>query len=201
MATATATVSEQASSSPATLRLRPQDDEAKPMDEYRYTHLLPHFSVDRYPPLEPFDHVDPGHRALILPNPRAFLDNATSVVELTPHIGTEITGLNLAELDSSGRDQLALEVGNSKSCRAQKELNGMHNFTVRLLDVDCWSLWISKIFLIVDLTSTVNGEDISGGETNCCSLWVQMTDALFCTLKAYTSTQLRVILQATRRFI
>lgn len=78
--------------------------------KYRYAHLLPHFSADHYPPLTPFEHVDPALRALSYDNPRAFLDNATSVRELTPYLGTEITGVNLAELDSAGRDQLALEV-------------------------------------------------------------------------------------------
>lgn len=73
---------------PATLVLK---NPVKAEDDYRYAHLLPHFSQDRYPPLEPFEHVDPGHRALSHPNPRAFLQNATvtSVIELTPRLGTE----------------------------------------------------------------------------------------------------------------
>ncbi|KAJ6519393.1 TauD-domain-containing protein [Mycena sanguinolenta] len=79
-------------------------------EEYRYSHLLPHFSRDSYPPLTPFAFSDPGLRALEHPNPRAFLQNATSVVELTPRLGTEVHGINLAELDSDGRDELALEV-------------------------------------------------------------------------------------------
>ena len=78
--------------------------------EYRYAHLLPHFSADHYPPLTPFEHVDPALRAVSHDNPRAFLNSATSVCELTPYLGTEVTGVNLAELDSAGRDQLALEV-------------------------------------------------------------------------------------------
>jgi len=99
----------------ATLKLRSsaqEEEQQKQQEEqpYRYAHLLPHFSADRYPPLTPFEHVDPGHRALTLPNPRAFLENATFVDELTPHLGTEVHGVNLAELDGSGRDQLALEV-------------------------------------------------------------------------------------------
>ena len=78
--------------------------------KYRYAHLLPHFSADRYPPLTPFEHVDPASRALSHDNPRAFLDNATIVHELTPYLGTEVTGVNLAENDRTERDQLALEV-------------------------------------------------------------------------------------------
>ncbi|PFH50768.1 hypothetical protein AMATHDRAFT_75349 [Amanita thiersii Skay4041] len=79
-------------------------------EPYRYAHLLPYFSQDRYPPLTPFEHIDPGHRALLLENPRAFLDKASRVIELTPSFGTEVFGVNLAELDNSGRDQVALEV-------------------------------------------------------------------------------------------
>ncbi|KDQ54879.1 hypothetical protein JAAARDRAFT_37993 [Jaapia argillacea MUCL 33604] len=99
-----------------TLRPSPDSDDKKSQnpesseEPYRYSHLLPHFSQDRYPPLTPFEHVDPGLRALSHPDPRAFLNGATSVVELTPRLGTEIRGLNLSGLDSAGRDQLALEV-------------------------------------------------------------------------------------------
>ncbi|KAF8649898.1 hypothetical protein AX16_005657 [Volvariella volvacea WC 439] len=92
-----------------TLKLRPSDEQ-KEEEPYRYAHLLPHFSEDRYPPLTPFNHVDPGFRALSHPNPHAFLDNATSVIELTPWLGTEVRGVSLTNLDSDSRDQLALEV-------------------------------------------------------------------------------------------
>jgi sulfonate dioxygenase len=102
--TVTSTVSD-VTQQAASLKLRPAEEE-----EYRYAHLLPSFSADRYPPLTPFEHVDPGHRALSHPNPRAFLEGATSVSELTPRLGTEVIGINLAELDNTGRDQLALEV-------------------------------------------------------------------------------------------
>ncbi|KAF7978882.1 hypothetical protein HWV62_44377 [Athelia sp. TMB] len=77
---------------------------------YPYEHLLPHFSDQKYPPLTPFEHADPGLRALAHPNPRAFLDSATHVSELTPNLGTEIHGVDLAALDDTARDQLALEV-------------------------------------------------------------------------------------------
>jgi sulfonate dioxygenase len=86
-----------------------QQPEQKPED-YEYAHLLPVWVPDHYPPLEPFEHVDPGYRALQHPNPRSFLHNATTIVDLTPHLGTEVTGVSLAQLDSDGRDQLALAV-------------------------------------------------------------------------------------------
>lgn len=79
-------------------------------EPYRYAALLPVFNNDRYPPLEPFDHVDPGSRALNHPNPRSFLDGATKIDELTPSLGTEVHGVSLANLNSDERDQLALEV-------------------------------------------------------------------------------------------
>jgi len=78
-------------------------------EPYKYAHLLPHFSPDKYPPLIPFEHVDPGHRALKHADPRAFLNDAASVIALTPNLGTEVRGIRLTDLDSDGRDQLALE--------------------------------------------------------------------------------------------
>ncbi len=86
----------------------PQSGQQEP---YRYAHLLPAFPRDEhYPPLTPFDHIDPAARALSHPNPLSFLENATNTVELTPNLGTEIHGVSLAQLDSDGRDQLALLV-------------------------------------------------------------------------------------------
>jgi sulfonate dioxygenase len=80
------------------------------VEEYKYAHLLPVFVNQHYAPLEPFEYSDPGLRALQHPNPHSFLDNATGVAQLTPHLGSEITGVKLTSLDSNGRDQLALEV-------------------------------------------------------------------------------------------
>jgi sulfonate dioxygenase len=91
------------------LNLRGGDQEQK-TEPYPYANLLPHFSPEQYPPLTPFKHEDPGFRALKHADPLAFLKNATNVVELTPNLGTEVHGVNLATLDSEGRDQLALGV-------------------------------------------------------------------------------------------
>ncbi|THG98452.1 hypothetical protein EW026_g3730 [Hermanssonia centrifuga] len=88
-----------------------QAHEDKPISEqYNYAHLFPVFQKDEhYPPLTPFEHVDPGHRALKHENPRSFLANA-KVTQLTPPIGEEVRGVNLATLDDTAKDQLALEV-------------------------------------------------------------------------------------------
>jgi sulfonate dioxygenase len=84
-----------------------------PFETYPYKHLLPEITPTPEsfePALEDFEHVDPGHRALKHPNPRAFLSGAARIFHLTPAIGTEVHGVSLAKLDSDGRDELALEV-------------------------------------------------------------------------------------------
>lgn len=108
-----ATVTETITQAIPILSLRGTSDgteQAQGEPPYRYARLLPHFSPATYPPLTPFEHQDPGSRALQHSNPRSFLQGAESVVELTPRLGTEIRGVNLAQLDAAGRDQLALEV-------------------------------------------------------------------------------------------
>ena len=80
-------------------------------EPYAYAHLLPTFDPSvRYPPLIPFRHEDPGRRALSHPDPISFLHAASRVQQLTPYLGTEIEGVNLAKLSSDERDQLALLV-------------------------------------------------------------------------------------------
>ncbi|KAL5534660.1 hypothetical protein ACEPAG_1124 [Sanghuangporus baumii] len=107
---AIATLSLRAKDAPEKHKTDNSQEEAKPEETYKYAQLLPVFPKELFPPLEPFEHVDPGHRALTHPNPRSFLDNATSVIELTPNLGTEVYGVNLAKLTSDERDQVALEV-------------------------------------------------------------------------------------------
>jgi len=96
----------------STKRERPRwfSETAKLGDAYPYERFLPIFDRDlKLPPLEPFEHVDPGHEALKDPTPRSFLDGA-DVDELTPEFGSEVEGVQLHTLDSRGRQQLALYV-------------------------------------------------------------------------------------------
>ncbi|KAG2204694.1 hypothetical protein INT47_011990 [Mucor saturninus] len=62
----------------------------------------------KYPDLELFEHKDPGHRAD--PTKASILKNAEKVFDLTPHIGTEIHGLQLSALTDTQKDDLALLV-------------------------------------------------------------------------------------------
>ncbi|KAF7353751.1 TauD-domain-containing protein [Mycena venus] len=91
----------------------PEERGQGPFETYPYKHLLPEVfptAESLQPPLEDFEHIDPGHRALKHPNPRAFLSGATRIQHLTPVIGTEVHGVSLAKLSNDERDELALEV-------------------------------------------------------------------------------------------
>ena len=55
---------------------------------------------------EPWEHVERGANAD--KSKKALFSAATSVVDLTRHIGTEITGLQLKDLTNQQRDELAL---------------------------------------------------------------------------------------------
>jgi len=82
------------------------------MSSQKYSAFLPTVDYTKYGPLTPFTHVDPAARALAQElegkDPLAFLSNA-QVTNLTPALGDEITGVDLSSLDSSSRDQLALQ--------------------------------------------------------------------------------------------
>jgi sulfonate dioxygenase len=67
---------------------------------------LPYHTPGLQPPLEEFQHEDPGHRA-----DRSYtnlLSNGVKAIEITPNIGTEIVGIQLSELNSAQKDDLAL---------------------------------------------------------------------------------------------
>jgi sulfonate dioxygenase len=69
-----------------------------PQPGYPYARFLPSYDQNyKLPPLEPFEHVDPGHDALSDPEPRSFL-KGSQVTNLTPRFGTEVSGLQLSSL-------------------------------------------------------------------------------------------------------
>lgn len=75
----------------------------QPGPDYAYARLLPSFDHNyKLPPLEPFEHVDPGHAALTDAEPRTFLDGA-SVHHLTPKFGSEVYGIQLHKLDDRAK--------------------------------------------------------------------------------------------------
>ncbi|KAI8890206.1 TauD-domain-containing protein [Backusella circina FSU 941] len=62
----------------------------------------------KYPNLETFKHDDPAARGD--PKKASLYDNAEKIFDLTPHIGTEIHGLQLNQLNDQQKDDLALLV-------------------------------------------------------------------------------------------
>ncbi|KAJ7780300.1 hypothetical protein DFH07DRAFT_1055915 [Mycena maculata] len=92
--TATATATEPISSLMLNGTAKKEPENAE--EPYRYAHLMPVYSKDKYPPLQPFEHIDAESRAPNHANPRSFLDSA-NIVELT--LGR-----------TCGKDELALEV-------------------------------------------------------------------------------------------
>ncbi|KAL2866081.1 TauD/TfdA dioxygenase family protein [Aspergillus lucknowensis] len=88
-------------------RIRRAADEEEG-DPAKYPHYLPVWDYSqKYPPLEPFTHHDPGKNAD--PSLKDLLPPGVATVKkLTPTIGTEITGVQLSSLSNAGKDQLAL---------------------------------------------------------------------------------------------
>lgn len=66
----------------------------------------------KYPPLEPFTHVDHGKDAD--PSFKDLLTEGSKIQKLTPTIGSEVTGVQLSKLTAAGKDQLALLVAQRK---------------------------------------------------------------------------------------
>lgn len=78
-----------------------------------YPEFLPTWNpLEKYPPLKFFEHKDPGLRA----NPKfpnllpKNLSQLQTVKRITPKLGTEITGVQLSQLNDQGKDELALLV-------------------------------------------------------------------------------------------
>ncbi|KAJ5358368.1 uncharacterized protein N7496_010781 [Penicillium cataractarum] len=67
---------------------------------------------EKYPPLEPFTHIDHGKDAD--PSFKDLLPAESQIKKLTPTIGSEVTGVQLSKLTAAGKDQLALLVAQRK---------------------------------------------------------------------------------------
>jgi sulfonate dioxygenase len=82
---------------------RPKNEDGSPL----YPDYMPFYDpLEQVEDLGYFDHVDVGHCAdPSLPN---VLKGATKVLDLSPHVGTEIEGVQLSQLSPEALDELAL---------------------------------------------------------------------------------------------
>jgi sulfonate dioxygenase len=80
--------------------------------QLQYRNYLPTWGNERYPPLQPFEHRDHGLDAE--PKFPELLAAGVTITDLTPTIGTEVTGVQLSKLSSAGKDQLARFVAERK---------------------------------------------------------------------------------------
>ena len=78
----------------------------------QYRNYLPTWGNEKYPPLQPFEHHDPGLDAD--PSYPELLAKGVTTNDLTPTIGTEVTGVQLSKLSPAGKDQLARFVAERK---------------------------------------------------------------------------------------
>jgi sulfonate dioxygenase len=82
---------------------RAQNDDGSAL----YPDYLPMYDpLEKVKDLGPFEHHDPGHRADS--KLTHLLGSAERVMQLSPHVGTEIVGVQLSQLSPSGLDELAL---------------------------------------------------------------------------------------------
>ncbi|KAN0092702.1 hypothetical protein V8E55_003486 [Tylopilus felleus] len=77
-------------------------------DNYEYAAYKPYFPVINWEPLKEFNVTDRGQ--LADPEKKALFGAAKKVQHLTPVIGTEITGIDLRQLTTVQKDELALLV-------------------------------------------------------------------------------------------
>ncbi|KAF2642722.1 TauD-domain-containing protein [Massarina eburnea CBS 473.64] len=82
---------------------RQKNEDGSPL----YPDYMPFYDpLEKVEDIGEFEHFDAGHRAdPKLPN---LLANATKVADLSPHVGTEIEGVQLSRLSEAGLDELAL---------------------------------------------------------------------------------------------
>ncbi|KAF1808374.1 alpha-ketoglutarate-dependent taurine dioxygenase [Eremomyces bilateralis CBS 781.70] len=78
-----------------------------------YPHYLPVWDHgEKYPPLEPFEHIEKGKGAD--PTFKDLLTEGFKLQHLTPTTGSEVSGVQLSKLSDAGKDQLALLVAQRK---------------------------------------------------------------------------------------
>ncbi|TVY54594.1 Alpha-ketoglutarate-dependent sulfonate dioxygenase [Lachnellula cervina] len=78
----------------------------------KYKNYLPTWGNEKYPPLEKYEHRDHGLDAdTSYPE---LLAQGVTTNDLTPTIGTEVTGVQLSKLSNAGKDQLARFVAERK---------------------------------------------------------------------------------------
>lgn len=78
-------------------------------DQAKYPEFLPTWDpTQKFPPLKFFKHEDPGLRAD--PSLKNLLLGGHTIKRITPKMGSEIDGVQLSELSSAGKDELALLV-------------------------------------------------------------------------------------------
>lgn len=74
----------------------------------KYSAYLPVYdTTTKFPPTPLFEYHDRGHQA-DPKKPNLFSDANIKAIKLTPRIGTEITGLQLSQLNGAQKDELAL---------------------------------------------------------------------------------------------
>ncbi|KAG5642772.1 hypothetical protein DXG03_002117 [Asterophora parasitica] len=94
-----------------TIRLNVQENEEVdngPSYPFYYPYLDPN---EKFPPTEIFEFTEPGTRAD--PAKPNLLANAT-VTDISPYIGTEVTGVQISQLTKEGLDELALYTAERK---------------------------------------------------------------------------------------
>ncbi|RDW58153.1 hypothetical protein BP6252_13564 [Coleophoma cylindrospora] len=76
-------------------------------DSPLYPDYMPHYDpLEKVEDIGEFEHYDAGHRAdPTFPN---LLKGDAQVLDLSPHVGTEIRGVQLSQLNEAGLDELAL---------------------------------------------------------------------------------------------
>ncbi|MCJ1326150.1 hypothetical protein MMC10_002814 [Thelotrema lepadinum] len=92
---------------PLTYNKKLEEEGSAEVPKAKYANYLPTWdSNQKFPPLELFEHVD--HGASADPNFAELLSASVERDDITPTIGTSLSGIQLSKLSDAGKDQLAL---------------------------------------------------------------------------------------------